>query len=274
MKAGDVQKRYRWTSFFIDTTRNGLRNQNLPAGVRAHQASEEKGLLARSHGEIDIGTKFDRWLRLEPPSFCAPPEYHELLREVESSYIHGDHFPALTGACCLGERVLHELVFGLKEDFTHTRTYKRVANKKSIQDWPTSIGILTDWSIIDSETAAAFDELHNLRDPAVHVGNVDSRAQQAARAVQLVYAVTATLFGEQHPRFFRAPGEIYVSREFEADPFTMKFVLPHCTKLGYRHTVEGGPGQAVIRDPEPYADEPLTDEEFAERRAERQAQRQ
>ena len=159
-------KRYRWTKFFIDTERNLVRHS---AGARdPRTVSGAVAGVTYRHGLLDIQDKYDRWLSLSPPSLCAPIEWHELLREVESAYVHGDYFPALTSACCLGERILNHLIIGLREYFVSSARYKEVATKDSFQDWNRLIDILSDWKVLNNDLAQRFKELLSLRNPAVH----------------------------------------------------------------------------------------------------------
>lgn len=257
-------KRYRWLSFFLDTERNFIRQPPYSADPMA--TSGAVGSVAFQHGLSDIQAKYCRWMDLSPPDLCAPVIYHELLREVESAYVHGDSFPALTAACCLGERILNHLVLDLRDSFRASPRYKEVHNKESFQDWHQAISVLRDWSVLTSDLATKFSTLLELRNPAIHFGSVNDRASKAKESVQLVYDVTAALFGRMAGHFFMAPGELYVCHDKENDPLVKRFILPHCHHVGYRHTLEGGPQGFRVKDDETYDTGDIDDEEFTRRR--------
>src|SRR5207247_339592 len=109
--------------------------------------------VGMKYGLGQLQQKLARWLQMNPAALCVPVEYHELLREVEGAYIRGDFYPALTSACCLGERILNHFVIELKDEFKSSPHYKTVYNKQSLQDWEKAIEILADWKCIDVELA-------------------------------------------------------------------------------------------------------------------------
>lgn len=260
-------KRYRWTNFFIDTTRNIIRDSKPPASVKKQMIDKMYEFITLNYGSANTMEKFDRWYSLNPPDLCAPVSYHELMREVEGAYIRGDYYPALTSACCLGERILNHLAIELKEYYSSSPHYKDIARKDSIQDWEKAIRILSDWEVINNQQATDFAKLLSLRNPAVHFGNVKDRSSTAFEALNLIYSVTKSLFGYSIPVFFWAPGEIYISYEKESDPFTKTFLLPHCVKVGYNHEVRSVElGSIETYDPGPYPNGHIRDEEFVELR--------
>ena len=255
-------KRYRWVKFFIDTERNLVRRR-----ARASNSRTVSGAVADvtyRYGLLDIQDKYDRWLSLSPPSLCIPVEWHELLREAESAYIHGDYYPALTSACCLGERILNHLIIGLRGYFTGSPHYKEVARKDSFQDWNRLIGILSDWRVLNDDLAQQFEELLKLRNPAVHFGSLEDHQNKASQAVNGVYLVTSKMFGMDSGHFFVCEGELYISKDKVEEPLVKEFIVPHCCLLGYKHRVEDRNGKPTIVDDEPYPDIQLTDQEFAE----------
>ncbi len=260
-------KRYRWTKFFIDTTRNIIRDANSPVSVKKQVIDGIHEFITQHYGGANITDKFDRWYSLNPPDLCVPVEYHELMREVEASYIRGDFYPALTSACCLGERILNHLTIGLREYHRDSPRYKEISRKVSIQDWERAISILRDWDVVNDQQAIDFTDLLSLRNPAVHFGDIRERSAKAHKALNLIYSVTKSLFGHRIPIFFWAPGEIYVCYAKENDPFTKEFIIPHCVRVGYNHEVRSvEAGSIEIHDPGSYPEGHITDEEFSKRR--------
>ena len=195
-----------------------------------------------------------------------PGEYHDLPREVDRAYISGAFYPALTGACCLGERSLNDLVMKLKAYYTSSERYKEVNRKDSLDDWDRAISILIDWNVIDSEIAGHFAVLQRLRNPSVHYGDVANRAQNAKTAIENLNAIAGLLFGQGIKRLFMCEGEIYIKAEYEREPFTKEFLLPHCHEVGYEHGAESRAGETVLVDRGSYPNGSLSDDEFSERR--------
>ncbi len=68
--------------------------------------------------------------------------------QIRRSFIIGSYYPALTGACSLGERILNHLILTFKEDYKWSLEYKKVYDKKSFDDWSLPIGILSKWGIL------------------------------------------------------------------------------------------------------------------------------
>jgi hypothetical protein len=207
-------------------------------------------------------------LDITPPSLCVPIVYHQPLREVESAYIHGDPFPALTSACCLGERILNHIILTIRDDFRASPRYKEVYKKTSFQDWNFVIDVLTEWGILTGELSAKFRNLLDLRNPAVHFGSLEDSMTKAKIAVQLVYDTTDKLFGLSAEHFFVVSGEVYVAQEKETSSLVRNFILPYCNKVGYKHSVEGTPEGLKISDNNQYEDAEISDKEFTRLREE------
>ena len=253
-------RRYRWTSFRLDI-RPDLSN---PALKQVRLDEERPGIEAR-HGVVGIDHKVARWASIQPPDISSVTRYDSLLQEVYSSYVHGDSYPALVGAVCLGERILNHLVLELRDSFSDRSNYKKLKTLDYIRDWKKATNALLKCDVIDPVLAAKFTDLEELRHPSVHFRNeMSARDQQARAALQLVFDITDVLFGRRHERFFWCPGEIYVRADWENDPLTKTFVLEGCQLVGPFYRIEASAdGQLVIRDDYAYPDRiSVTDDEF------------
>lgn len=262
-------KRYRWLDFYIDTQRNFIKIPGVSQAEKSREIFRFAEQIAVEYGSGQLQSKLDRWLQISPPSLCVPIEYHELLREVEGAYVRGDYYPALTAACCLGERILNHLVLELRDHFKSSSHYKKVYRKGSIDKWEDAIEILKDWKCINDEQAKLFFDLLELRNPSVHFGKVQERAAMSAKALNITYKITRSLFSESNPRFLFANGEIYIKKEFETDPLTIHFIKPHCHYVGYLHDIKNINGQNTIVDDHGYSEGEISDTEFIERRAQK-----
>jgi hypothetical protein len=261
-------KRYRWTSFYVDTERALYRHPAFPNGF-VMDRERLQAEIAFKYGELNVDKKSDRWLSLDVPSLCAPGEYLDLLHEIEHSYTVGAFYPALTGACCLGERILNHLILLCRKHKTSHPRYKEVWDKESIDDWTKALSILKAWALLPKSDDVSFRKLLRLRNPAVHFGPVEERESRAFEALQLAFSITSSLFGQENERFMWCSGEVYIKKEYEADPVTVEFVLPHCHLLGYAHVIESsvvdGQMSNVLREPV-YETTDISDSEFQARR--------
>lgn len=66
--------------------------------------------------------------------------------EAELSRYDEADYPALVGACALGERILNHLILDLRGAYAHTPEYKRVHRKDSFDDWRVPIDTLAAWT--------------------------------------------------------------------------------------------------------------------------------
>ena len=65
------------------------------------------------------------------------------------------NYPALTGACALGERILNYLILNLRDDFHSTPEYKQVYRKDSFDQWDAPINALASWGVLLPEVAVS-----------------------------------------------------------------------------------------------------------------------
>ena len=194
---------------------------------------------------IDIGAK--------PLSILA--FHNRFLEQVRVAFVVGSYYPALTGACALGERVLNYLILTLREDFKHTPQYKRVYKKDSFDNWDLVIDTLVAWDVLLAEVASEFRALSERRNDAIHFrlevdGNDRSLALAAIKSLQLIVAKQFGGFGPQPWFMTGVPGEIYIKKDWERRPFIRKIYLPNCAAVGPRHRIKSVmpwvPGQAPV----------------------------
>jgi len=145
-------KRYMWTNFFIDTIRNFVLSPDLRQAVKEKELDSLQQMLAAKHGTDDIEGKLERYLSLKPPNLVVVNEFHPMVLEVEDAYICGHYYPSLTGACCIGERILNVLLLKLRDYHKKSEWYKRIYGKESFDDWGQAIQILSDWNVLNRPT--------------------------------------------------------------------------------------------------------------------------
>src|SRR5262249_25425063 len=183
-------KRYMWTNFFIDTIRNFVLSPDLPQAVKEKELDSLQQMLAAKHGTDDIEGKLERYLSFKPPNLVVVYEFHPMVLEVEDAYICGHYYPSLTGACCIGERILNVLLRRLRDYHKNSKWYKRIYAKDSFEDWGQAIQILRDWNVLGSTLAGTFTELKEVRHQSVHFRELPDLERRAIDALNCVLKIT------------------------------------------------------------------------------------
>ncbi len=234
--------------------------------TRARQIAE----LKREYGEYLAEDKIRNFADLGQSPFSIVSYHTEFLEQIRRAFVGFGYYPALTGACALGERILNHLVLKLREHYRDSPEYKQVCRKQSFDDWKRAIDVLDSWGVLLPEVVEAFRKLHCLRNGAVHFQlevEKDSRspALEAIRLVKDIISKQFSAFGDQ-PWFIPGiPGQSYISKEAENCPFVREFYLPCCAYVGpYHKVVEITPQMEFrIADNGPYEEREISDEEFA-----------
>ena len=256
-------KRYRILQFYLDTTRNFAPEKEFAKTATGKAALESAGSIAYNFGALQLSQKVERYYEIDPPDISIPIEYTKLMVEVADAYIHGQFYPALTGACALGERILNILVMKLRNHFRSTPGYKKVYQKKSFQDWDKCIDFLAEWEIFDDDIAEKFRELKDRRQRSIHFTPAMNWQTEALEALKIIHSITSSLFRTWQNEFcFLARGEIYIKKAFEYHPLVKEFYIPACQYVGFKHKIEN---RYLVDDFE-YEEKEITDEEFAMQR--------
>jgi|SRR3989338_4720941 len=246
-------KRYRAITFFIDC----IRNSPIQQEIKQHVASR--------YGDLNLEEKFRRYMSFKPPSLRVITEYHDLLQEIEDSYIYGLYYPALTSSCCLGERIFNILILKLRDYYKTSEHYRHIYQKESFNDWSKSIGILCDWKVIASDDIKIkYEELRDIRHEVIHFNKLEDIEARAINALRIIYDITTYFFavGHRDDIYFWTPGEIYIKKDAERNPFVREMIIPHCILVGHDHRIEIVNGQGVLKDEVIYEEKEISDEAF------------
>ena len=255
--------------------------------------------LVRQYGAKEIDRKVEDFRQLGREPFSIIAFHNKFLRQCRDAFVFGNYYPALTGACALGERILNHLVLKLRDYHKGTAIYKRVYDKKSFDNWSLAIDALEEWQVFVDEgvfmawkdfviskikqseddtdlhassgVADLFRRFHELRNDSLHFRidlDVEARGP-ALRAVQLLQDIVAAQFGTEGPLpwFISGTrgGRRFIKKEFEDNPFICEFYLPACKFVGPNFREEPAGGFTLkINDPGPYDDVEISDERFAE----------
>lgn len=223
----------RFTRFYFDFTPNMLKsdgnNQSMHEGMKGH--------LIEQYGEESIDDKYLRWKEISRANIWVLEEFNKILDEIAKAYIQGYYYLAITGACCLTERVLNRLVVKLKKHHKASPRYKRFYDREQkIQDWKLLIDTLEEWGVLNDEQVSICKTLHKYRNDAVHYLPDYDFKNAAPTVIKLTTRLIDSLFSAFGRKdifnIFIVPGEIWVREEKLDDPFVQEFVLPCCSMEG------------------------------------------
>lgn len=277
----DGSRRFTPTAFSFDTSATLLSTvieeeweDSVKEQWRHNQQSVREGLI-HTVGAHDYEQKVRNFTDLGAAPWSVVALHNTYLNEVRAAFTATCYYPALLGACGLGERILNQLVLRLRDDYTDHEATKHVATQKSIDNWGKCIRALAGWGVFTDEIADDYRQLMKQRHAAVHYrseldsGDARSEALGAVlRVSDIVNRVFSPMGDSQH--YFTGPiGRSYVRRESESLPFVRHFILPACVLVSprYRFVASAGApgGFDVYDDPDYGAGEPsLSDEEFAD----------
>lgn len=271
-------KRYRVLGYDIDSRASLLsieiKETWTPDVKEMHRRNQEaiRQELRREFGEENALTKLDNFMALGNAPFSVVSFHNKFLRQVRTAFVMGAYYPALTGACALGERVLNHLLLGLRESYKHTPQYKRVFRKESFDDWPLMIETLETWGILIPEASNAYRKLAKLRNQSIHFKpdldhNDRDLALEAIQTLSRVIDAQFTAFGVRSWFIPGIPGASFIKNEAENDPFVKLVYVPNSARVGPLHTLEAriddGVTHWIVHDDHDYEAREITDDEFA-----------
>lgn len=272
-------KRYRVLPFFdFDTRVRTLVDpidENWEEQVKAqHYKNRENtrlGLKAE-FGEYYSEVKVQNFIDLEAKPISVIAFHNEFFAQVRTAFVMGSYYPALTGACSLGERILNHLILSLRDNYKSTPEYKAVYRKDSFDDWSLAINTLQAWDVLLPSAVQDFKALMQQRHKAIHFRpetdhNVRELALDSIKTLQAIIGEQFSGWGTQPWFITTIPGEIYIKREWEARPFIAKVYLPNAAHVGYKHRIQSIRPQVRILDPDHNIGTPEgSDDEFSKLR--------
>lgn len=196
--------------------------------------------------------------------------YHNrFLAQVRASFVACAYYPALTGSCALGERLLNHLVIDLRGFFRSSPEYRKVYRKSSFDNWDLAISALEAWKILVREVPTLFRTLSELRNRSVHFTpglEAEDRAQ-ALSAIRTLSEIIQRQFGSfgTHPWFIPdIPGAAFISKAWEDKPFIRTVYIPNCVPVSPFHKMEHTPAGWRVIEPREVPDRDVSDDEFRE----------
>lgn len=267
-------KRYRILRIDFDARVHMLTTQIQdwwePLVKQLHQENREKtrqGLL-EEFGTAAGEQKRINFIDLGAAPFSILAYHNRFLRQIRHAFVVGGYYPALTGACALGERILNHLLISHRDFFMKTPEYKTVYRKASFDNWEVPINTLHSWGVLQADAVAAFNELKGIRNSAIHFTpatdhNDRSLALTAIHTLGRVIDSQFTAFGVRPWFIPNTPGTTFLKKSFENDPFIKTVYIPNCIYVGPFHKLEWANDDWCVHDSHPYDDREISDEEFA-----------
>jgi hypothetical protein len=269
-------RRYRVLPFFDFDTRVRVLvdpiDEKWEEHIKAQHYKNRENTILRlkaEFGELYSDVKVQNFIDLEAKPISVIAFHNEFFDQVRRAFVMGAYYPALTGACALGERILNHLILLLRDDYRSTPEYKVVHRKDSFDDWALAIGTLQAWDVLLPQAVQDFSILMQQRHKAIHFRpETDHNARELAlAAIKSLQAIIGEQFSGwgSEPWFITSiPGEIYIKKEWEVRPFIAKIYLPNAALVGYKHHIEEIHPQVRIVDPDRNVNTPeVSDDEFS-----------
>lgn len=279
----DGCRRYLVHAFSFDTRALVLNDEINPVLdpqiIAQHEGNRRqiRMLLIHEFGNDEHERKINDYAALGPAPWSVIDRHNMFMRQIRDSFALGAYYPALVGACALGERLLNELVIRLRSAYSsHPATTKSVATHKTFMNWGVCIEALFEWGVFDDPLATKFNDLRKFRNRSVHYGThltgTDAR-EEALHAVLLIQEIIEALFRTHGgpPRFIGGTtGHTFLSTAAESEPFIQQFLVPASILVSPSFDMQYNEdkGWFDVFDDDTYQNEfpTLTDEEFADHR--------
>ena len=241
----------------------------------SHQKGKEeiRQRLLAQFGWVNGEEKINNYMQLGNKPFSIIAFHNKFMEQIRNSFIACSYYPALTGSCALGERILNHLLLNLRDDYKATPEYKDVYRKKSFDKWDVPIDTLESWGILLPNVAINYRALKEIRNKSIHF---DPSTDQNDRPLALDAITTLTKiieeqfsagFGKQSWFIPSIAGASFLTKNSEKAPFIKKVYIPNCVLVGPYHELQMIPRdsfvQVVVKDDYKYEDKEISDEEFA-----------
>ncbi len=234
---------------------------------RANISRAREGLAAE-FGSIAIESKIENFLAIGTKPMSVLAYHNQFFDQVRRAFVMGDYYPALVGACALGERILNHLILDMRVSFSNTAEYKRVSRKYSFNDWDVPIDTLVAWDILLPTAESEFRSLKTLRHRSIHfnISTYSTLREDALAAILHMRTIIEQQFGSFAVRPWFIPGtkgHVFIKKEYESHPFVLAYFIPRCPFVGplfgMAHSDEGW----QFFDVPDYGNGDWSDEEFA-----------
>lgn len=225
--------------------------------------------MAQEFGERAIDAKIENFVAMGPKPFSVLAHHNALFHQIRQAFVIGAYYPALVGACALGERILNHLVLDMRGHFTSTPAYRKVHGKASFADWRVPIEILESWDILLPQAAIEFRALMDLRHRSIHFNSSTTQnlREHALAAIIHMRTIIEQQFASHALRPWFIPntlGHVFIRKDWEANAYVQTYYLPNCPFVGPLFGMAPGPDGWQFYDQVDYGDGDWSDEDFAD----------
>ncbi|MEP1327062.1 hypothetical protein [Pseudophaeobacter sp.] len=236
-----------------------------------HLTNQQKVIdgLKSEYGEWEIDQKIENFKSIGTKPFSVISYHNQFFDQIRRAFVIGAYYPALVGACALGERILNHLILDLRDHYKHTPEYKKVYKKSSFDSWRIPIDTLESWGVLLPKSVIEFNELMSLRHRSIHFNEstymtLKDDALAAILHLREIIEQQFTTHGAR-PWFIKGTkGHVFIKKEFENDPFVQEYFLPTCHFFGPYFSISfAGDFTPQFCDFPNYGEGEWTDEEFA-----------
>jgi hypothetical protein len=224
--------------------------------------------IVAEFGESDIDLKIENFIAMGTKPFSILAHHNGLFHQIRQSFVMGAYYPALVGACALGERILNHLIIDMRDHYKGTPEYKKVFRKDSFDDWRLPIDTLESWGVLLPDTVTEYRRLMALRHRSIHFNPATVRTlrDEALAAVGHMREIIDQQFSSHADRpwfIANTRGHCFIRKSFETHPYVRTYFLPHCPFVGHLFGMAPIAGGWQFFDHSDYGDGEVTDDEFA-----------
>jgi hypothetical protein len=274
-----MMKRYRVINVELDSRATTLKTEikefwklRVKELHQENKEKTEKGLI-EEFGVAYAEAKIRNFMDLGNAPFSILAFHNRFLRQIRNAFVIGSYYPALTGACTLGERILNHLLLSLRDYYRSTAEYKNVYRNSSFDNWQLAIDTLEAWNILLPLAVTEYRKLAGIRNRSIHFDpatdrNDRSLALEAIHTLSNIIQEQFSGFGRQPWFIPNIPGASFIKKEAEEQPFVKVVYLPNCALVGPYHMLEPKVKEygteIIIQDQYNYEQKDITDEEFVD----------
>lgn len=271
-------KRYRLFNFDLDS-RAAILNIEIKENwdeknkkLFSENKKSTEDSLVLEFGARDRKIKVRNFKELGPKPLSIIAFHNKFFEQIRKSFVVGSYYPALTGACALGERILNYLIISLRDSFKQTLEYKKVYNKQSLDNWNEAIEILESWQVLLPEVVSKFKDLKKIRNrEAIHfnIATEEKDRETALRAIKTLSEIISGQFAflGRQPWFIEGTkGEFFIKKEWEHKPFIRTVYFPNCRLVGPFYKIEIIGGEFKVIDEHQYDYKEINDNDFVKMR--------
>jgi hypothetical protein len=224
-------------------------------------------------GVVYAEAKIQNFIDLGDAPFSILAFHNRFLRQIRNAFVIGSYYPALTGACALGERILNHLLLNLRDYYRSTPEYKNVYRKSSFDNWQLAIDTLEAWHILLPLVVTEYRKLAEFRNRSIHFDPTMDQDDRSL-ALEAIHTLSNIIqeqfsggFGKQPWFIPNIRGASFIKKEAEEQPFIKVVYLPNCALVGPYFRLEPRVTEygteIIVHDQHNYEQKDISDEEFA-----------